>query len=169
MSTQYTDSNVPGVIVTRYQGPDEQTIEFGGVLRALSLDEAAALAELLRRAVLESGEPRIGSLDMDQYQTWTHSVAAYKETGTFGADYPVLGLLSEAGELAGKLAKYIRDDGKLSELREAVIKELGDVLWMTARIALHVNITLTEVARRNIEKIEDRKRRGVIGGSGDDR
>lgn len=83
--------------------------------------------------------------------------------------YAVMGLTEEAGEVAGKFAKHRRDDTPTEELRVAVRKELGDVLWMVAAIASDFGLTLREVAEANIEKLNSRKARGVLGGSGDDR
>ena len=85
--------------------------------------------------------------------------------------YPVLGLLNEAGELAGKVKKILRDkDGEISD--EDVRKlegELGDVLWYFTQVCSELGLTLEEVAERNLEKLRDRKKRGVIQGEGDER
>ena len=81
-------------------------------------------------------------------------------------NYMALGLASEAGEVAGKAKKLIRD-GHLN--KHAVIKELGDVLWYVAGCAEQLGYTLEDVARVNLAKLEDRDRRGAISGEGDDR
>ena len=81
--------------------------------------------------------------------------------------YPTLGLAEEAGEVAGKVAKSVRSGDPID--LEAVIKELGDVLWMTQALASGLGYTLEEVAEKNIEKLESRRSRGVLGGSGDNR
>jgi len=88
-----------------------------------------------------------------------------------GVNYCVLGLVGEAGELANKLKKVHRDDqGYLyKETSDALIDELGDVLWYVDRLAAELGSSLAEVALRNIEKLHDRKDRGEIGGSGDNR
>ena len=85
--------------------------------------------------------------------------------------YPAFGLCGEAGEVADKLKKILRDKhGKiLREDRLEIIKELGDVLWYVAQLALDLGYSLEDVARINIEKLRDRQKRGVIGGSGDNR
>ena len=83
--------------------------------------------------------------------------------------YPTLGLVNEAGELAGKVKKIFRDkNGQISEAdREALKQELGDVLWYLAQITTELDLTLAEVAEANLEKLFSRFERGKIGGEGD--
>lgn len=83
----------------------------------------------------------------------------------------VLGLVGEAGETADKIKKILRDkDGVVSpDDKEAIIKELGDVLWYTANIARYLNVPLSSVASGNIDKLEDRYNRNKIHGEGDER
>jgi len=85
--------------------------------------------------------------------------------------YPTLGLVNEAGELAGKIKKIFRDKaGVISEAdREALKHELGDVLWYMAQIATELDISLQEIAEANMEKLLSRLERGKIGGDGDNR
>lgn len=108
-------------------------------------------------------------MDMDKYQAEASTTAKYPEDS--GLVYCVLGLASEAGEVAGKLKKAIRDEnGVLSESRkEDLLSELGDVLWYCAMVALELDATLSSVAQANLNKLFDRKDRGVIGGDGDKR
>lgn len=100
---------------------------------------------------------------------------ACADTATYhaerGLEYVVLGLCGEAGELANKYKKTIRDDdGKLSrERRLALMDEAGDVAWYLARLAFELGTNLDEVMRANVEKLQSRKRRGVLHGSGDAR
>lgn len=83
----------------------------------------------------------------------------------------VLGLVGEAGEIAEKVKKLIRDrDSDLAQLdRDDMAAELGDVLWYVAVLASFLDLPLDDVAARNIAKLADRQRRSVIGGSGDHR
>lgn len=86
-------------------------------------------------------------------------------------EYVAALLASEAGEFNGHWSKAIRDDGKhISEEREQLmVKELGDLLWGVAVGAWLMGYTLEEIGQINIDKLQSRKSRGVIGGSGDDR
>lgn len=83
--------------------------------------------------------------------------------------YPTLGLMNEAGELAGKIKKIFRDkEGVIApEDREALKYELGDVLWYLAQIATELDLSLNEVASANLTKLFDRLERGKIRGEGD--
>lgn len=83
--------------------------------------------------------------------------------------YPTLGLVNEAGELAGKVKKIFRDKGGVigDEERQALKYELGDVLWYLAQIATELDLSLEEVASANLEKLFSRLERGKIGGEGD--
>lgn len=83
----------------------------------------------------------------------------------------VLGLTGEAGETADKIKKILRDkEGVLSEEdREAVAKELGDVLWYIAGVARYLGVELETVARGNLEKLESRYQRNKLHGEGDER
>ena len=85
--------------------------------------------------------------------------------------YPTLGLVNEAGEVAGKVKKIFRDKGGVISPadREALKQELGDVLWYFTQICTELDLTLEEVAAANLEKLSSRLERGVIGGSGDQR
>ena len=83
--------------------------------------------------------------------------------------YPTLGLVNEAGELAGKVKKIFRDKGGVisEEDRMALKYELGDVLWYMAQIATELDLDLQEVADANLEKLFSRQQRGKIKGEGD--
>lgn len=104
------------------------------------------------------------SMNLNEYQNAAMMTAVYPEA--HGLTYTVLGLASEAGELAGKLKKQIRDGAFQGPAMEA---ELGDVLWYVAMVAEELGISLELVAQRNLEKLASRAERGKIGGSGDDR
>jgi len=85
--------------------------------------------------------------------------------------YPTLGLVSEAGEVAGKVKKIYRDnDGVLdNERKEMLKKEIGDVLWYTAQLCTDLDLSLDDVAKANIDWLAGRKERGTIKGDGDNR
>ncbi len=83
----------------------------------------------------------------------------------------VLGINGEAGEIAEKLKKIIRDkDGKLSpEDKTELGKEIGDVLWYLAVFTDHLGLSFDDLAAANISKLADRRKRNVLKGSGDNR
>lgn len=110
-------------------------------------------------------------LSFEAYAHAAGQTATYPGRGSGTLTYPVLGLNGEAGEVAEKLKKVIRDhDGKLSDAqRDALIKELGDVLWYVAACCHELDVPMHEVAQRNLDKLASRKQRGVISGSGDER
>lgn len=87
----------------------------------------------------------------------------------YNQNYLIAGLVAEAGEVAGKYAKHIRDETPFVELTDELKKELGDVLWFVAVLANYHFISLETIARINIDKLQSRKERGVLGGSGDNR
>ena len=105
-------------------------------------------------------------MNMNQYQSLAMNTC--KPSSRY-IEYMVLGLTSEAGEVAGKLKKYIRDKTPLGELDEDLAKEIGDCLWYIAGIAEVLGIDLNAVAIDNLEKLRSRKARNVIAGSGDER
>ena len=85
--------------------------------------------------------------------------------------YPTMGMVNEAGEVAGKVKKIFRDrGGEITEAdREALKQELGDVLWYMAQICTELNLSLQEVAEANLTKLFSRLERGQIKGDGDNR
>ncbi len=85
--------------------------------------------------------------------------------------YPTLGLVNEAGEVAGKVKKIFRDhSGVVTQAdRDALTLELGDVLWYLSELCSQLEIRLEDVAARNIEKVRGRMERGTLTGSGDTR
>ena len=87
-------------------------------------------------------------------------------------EYITLGLTGEAGEIANKVKKLIRDGADKETLEQKKIEigyELGDVLWYCAMLAREVDINLGHIMEKNIEKLHSRKERGTLGGSGDNR
>ena len=108
-------------------------------------------------------------MTFEEYQKEAQKTALYPEA--YRLVYPALGLAGEAGELANKVKKVLRDHGgRLSEeAREAILAELGDVLWYVAQVATDLGESLEAVAQANLAKLRSRKERGRLGGDGDDR
>lgn len=94
-----------------------------------------------------------------------------KDCETHNLVYLALGLTGESGEYADKVKKILRDffGEILDPQREALGKELGDVLWYTAVSAAILDYKLSEVADGNALKLAKRRDEGKIGGSGDNR
>lgn len=115
-------------------------------------------------------------MSLDEYQANATEYAFYN----MALIYPVLGLNGEAGEVAEKLKKLIRDndldftqDDMTTEMnygqKEALAYELGDVLWYLANAANDIGYSLEEIAMMNLEKLADRSHRNQLRGSGDNR
>ena len=83
--------------------------------------------------------------------------------------YLALGLTGEAGEVANKVKKLIRDGGDTPDKLKEIGKELGDVCWYLAVLAEELGSNLGKIMEDNLDKLEDRRARGVLGGSGDNR
>jgi len=109
-------------------------------------------------------------MNFEEYQKKSRVTAKYPNIGE-NFIYPVLGLTGEAGEVAEKIKKVIRDKDSIidEETKEMIKKELGDVLWYVAQLATELNLSLNDVAENNIEKLYSRMDRGVIHGDGDNR
>ena len=88
---------------------------------------------------------------------------------SYGPEAAVLGLFSEAGEVAGVFQKMIRGDFGLEETLDRLKKELGDVLWHIAAVAKDNNWELGDIAALNLSKLADRQLRQVLTGDGDAR
>jgi NTP pyrophosphatase (non-canonical NTP hydrolase) len=108
-------------------------------------------------------------LALNEYQNYALEYAIYPRHHSIV--YPALGLAGEAGEVLEHIKKMIRDDGETltGSRRQALRKELGDVLWYLAALARDCNLTLDEIASENIEKLRSRALRGTLQGSGSDR
>ncbi len=112
-------------------------------------------------------------MDFDNYQEKIVKYDTFSKCGLSEVGFveKVLGLTGEAGETADKIKKILRDkNGMVSdEDREAICKELGDTLWYLASIARYLDLPLSKVASKNVEKLEDRYTRNKIHGAGDER
>lgn len=104
------------------------------------------------------------------YQTAALTTAIYPNQGQ-NYVYPTLGLVGEAGEVAEKIKKIIRDgDGILTDAdRDNVAKELSDVCWYVAVLAYELDYSLEEIMQINLDKLASRAQRNALSGSGDNR
>lgn len=108
-------------------------------------------------------------MELNDYQKAALKTAIYPKNQQ--VIYPVLGLCGESGEVAEKLKKIYRDKNSVIDEsdRLAIAKELGDVLWYLSVLANDLGMDLEEIAQMNIDKLNMRKKKNMIGGSGDDR
>lgn len=109
-------------------------------------------------------------MEFDRYQEESGKTAIYPDRGR-NFVYPTLGLAGETGEVAEKIKKVIRDKGGIVDdaTRDALRKELGDVLWYVAQLCTELNLSMADVAEKNIEKLLSRQKRGRLSGDGDSR
>lgn len=111
-------------------------------------------------------------MDFTKYQEEAYKTATYPGSGTIqGLTYVILGLNGEAGELAEKLKKLIRDrNGVLTpEDVRLFLLEGGDIQWYLAMLCKELQALLVDMAQANLDKLASRQQRGVLGGSGDTR
>ena len=116
-------------------------------------------------------------MTVNEYQEASLTTAIYPEQ--FKVIYPALGMNGEAGEVADKVKKVIRDTVLLIDAKGAIVlpddkrielaKEIGDVLWYCATLANDLGMKLEDVAQMNIDKLKSRQERGKLSGSGDNR
>ncbi len=109
-------------------------------------------------------------MHLNEYQNQARKTASYPNVGN-NPIYPTLGLTGEAGEVADKIKKVLRDRNGIfdSNIRNAIMLELGDVLWYVAQLSRELGFDLEEVAEANLNKLSSREKRGRISGDGDNR
>ena len=107
-------------------------------------------------------------MDFSSYQQRSRATARYPDAGA-NPIYPTLGLCGEAGEVADKVKKVLRDHGGVIDQAAlaALRLELGDVLWYVTQLATELGLDLADIAQANLDKLASRAARNVIGGSGD--
>lgn len=174
-----SEKMVDGVLVHVFRGIRS---EFDPILRREIIDGVSkdpdefaipsyVVSGWLNRCIPEVDDEAIieVSTSFSGYQEQARKYAVYPED--YKLTYPTLGLVGEAGEVAEKVKKCIRDDrGMISEeKRIEIVKEMGDVLWYLAVLSDSIGVDLQDVATRNIEKLESRFQRNQLHGSGDNR
>jgi NTP pyrophosphatase (non-canonical NTP hydrolase) len=108
-------------------------------------------------------------MELNDYQKEALTTAIYPDEQRI--IYPSLGMTGEAGEVADKVKKVLRDNEGVftAEKNTEIAKEIGDVLWYCAVLARDLGYDLETVARMNVEKLRSRRERGMLHGSGDNR
>jgi len=108
-------------------------------------------------------------MTINEYQEKARTTAIYPEESAI--IYPTLGLTGEAGEVADKVKKVIRDNqGEFTdEVKKQIALELGDVMWYAASLSHDLGFSLEEICQMNIDKLASRMQRNKIHGSGDER
>ncbi len=108
-------------------------------------------------------------MNFDDYQKEAYKTLIHKDRDNLA--YFALGVAGESGEVADKIKKIFRDsDGVMTDKdKQHVAKEMGDVLWYLSQLASYLGKDFSEIAQTNLDKLSDRKERGVLAGSGDNR
>jgi len=113
-------------------------------------------------------------MDFSTYQSESRKNTVYPDIGN-NFIFPTLGLVGEAGEIAEKVKKLIRDkntntpDMVSADDKTEIAKELGDVLWYLSQLATEFGIELDTIAALNLDKIQSRRERDQVKGNGDNR
>ena len=105
--------------------------------------------------------------DLDMYQQVAKTTAIYPREQAI--IYPTLGLTGEAGEVANKVKKVLRDRTEIKDVSKDIASEIGDCLWYISLLADDIGWDLESIAKLNIDKLQDRVNRGKLSGSGDNR
>jgi len=140
--------------------PDPTRQAIASVINQYSHNKNITLKDAIDAILEATNEPTMYDYQQGCLDTWG---GANKEIRAF------LALAEEAGEAVGKYQKYLRSDYSRPEMIEKVKLELGDVLFYVAVTAYELDLSLSDIAEANRKKLQDRKQRGVICGSGDER
>ena len=109
-------------------------------------------------------------MEFNEYQEKAWGTAIYPDRGK-NIIYPALWIGGESGEILNKIKKISRDEKNIlnSEKKAELIKELGDLLWYIAALATELKINMNDIAEKNIVNLGERKNKGTLHGSGDNR
>ena len=123
----------------------------------------------LKKEVAQWLKEKYSMSDFNSYQRSATKTAVYPPEHKIL--YPALGLAGEAGEVANKVKKVMRDgvENQADDWKEQIASEIGDVLWYCAALATDLNMQLGMIAALNEKKLRDRFDRGKLNGSGDNR
>ena len=115
-------------------------------------------------------EKQVSDISATLYQEKACETAIFPKNKAM--EYLTLGLTGEAGEIANKVKKFIRYGAAQDEYLAKRIEigyEIGDVLWYCAVLAKEMEMDLGHIMENNLQKLAERKKRGTISGSGDNR
>ena len=124
----------------------------------------------LQREAEQWLKEKYGNMEMNEYQRKSIEFAIYPKSHRIL--YPALGLAGEAGEVANKVKKFVRDGYDQETFEQKKIElaaEIGDVLWYCANLANDIGFKLGDIAQENYTKLSSRASRGKLGGDGDNR
>ena len=104
----------------------------------------------------------------ETYKQFTRDTAQYPKDVEM--EYLMIGLANEVGEVLGKFKKHLRGDMMVvQDFNDALVAELGDVMWYYAGILDVLDVSFYDVMINNIDKLNSRMMRDKIKGDGDDR
>lgn len=138
----------------------------------MSMDEewANEISDILRKQVGDFYAAKSRDkirMDISEYQQKALKTAIFPKD--YAIIYPALGLAGEAGEVADKVKKIVRDKNTSDQMKRDIAAEIGDCLWYCAVLANDLGFDLAQIADGNLQKLADRQQRGVLQGSGDKR
>lgn len=138
-------------------------------------DNGSSTTDIQKGSLMNTEDTSTADLGMKTLNDYQEKAWSYALPSAQNSGYLFPGIAAEVGELCGVQAKFVRDNPISTDLflwekrQESLKKELGDVLWFVAGIASNYHWKLEDIAKMNIDKLEDRRQRNVIQGSGDER
>ena len=166
-TTERTDIDLQGWLQHLQEELMDATVYIERIKHELNTKSSTAAGVSTEPRQIQQSEDN--NMQLDEYLEFTNTTAIYPEAGS-GSNlelyYLSLGLVSEAGEVAGKIKKLIRD-GKYDPA--GIVKELGDVFWYAVRLVDAVGYTPSDALTINMGKLSKRKEDGTLQGSGDER
>lgn len=138
-------------------------------------DNGSSITDIQKGSSMNTENTSTAGLGMKTLNDYQEKAWSYALPSAKNAFYLFPGIAAEVGELCGVQAKFVRDNPISTDLflwekkQEMLKKELGDILWFVAGIASNYQWKLEDIAKMNIDKLEDRRQRNMIQGSGDNR
>ena len=110
-------------------------------------------------------------MNLDEYQERAKRTDLNVISKENNIDYYALGLVSEAGEFAGRMKIIHRNkDGILTDVDKAALgKDLGDILWYISALCNKLGYTLDDVAEMNLRKLYARMENHELKNHGTDK